>query len=89
MTPYNLKWLRKDKFGNPLPEEERVRFEPAIVWLEDRWTFVRRMAGDELSQKLFYKVCTFIWTTNDIEGYEMQRHQDALIIAVFGYEDKE
>ena len=59
VTPYNLKRLRKDKFGNPLPEEERVRFEPAIVWLEDRWIFVRRMAGDELSQVLFYKLSTF------------------------------
>ena len=67
-----------------------MRFEPALAWLEDRWTFVRRMAGDELSKKLFYKVCTFIWTTNDIEqGNDMQKYQDALITEVFGYDDKQ
>ena len=77
VTPYNSKWLKRDRFGNVTPEAQRVRFEPAIVWLEDRWTFVRRMAGDELSQKLFYKVCTFVWSTNQIEGQLMQQHQDA------------
>ena len=66
VTPYNLKWLKKNKQGNPVSEEKRVKFEPASVWLEDRWTLVRRMAGDELTQKLFYRVCAFIWTTNAI-----------------------
>ena len=89
VTPYNLEWLRKDQFGNPLPEEERVSFEPAIVWLEDRWIFVRRMAGDELSQILFYKLRTFIWRSNQIEGRLMHEHQDALISTIFGYEDEQ
>ena len=73
-----------------MSDKNRVRLEPAMAWLEDRWTFVRRMAGDELCQKLFYKVCAFVWTTNDIEqGHEMQWYQDALITEVFGYDDKQ
>ena len=89
VTPYNFKWLKKDKWGNPMPDEGRVRFEPASVWIEDRWTFVRRMAGDELTQKLFYKVRAFIWITNDIAmGGDTQKYQDALITEVFGYTDK-
>ena len=68
-----------------MPDEGRVRFEPASVWIEDRWTLVRRMAGDELTQKLFYKVCVFIWTTNDIAmGGDIQKYQDALITEVSG-----
>ena len=31
VTPYNSKWLRKDKYGDITPEAQRVRFEPAIV----------------------------------------------------------
>ena len=47
------------------------------------------MAGDELTQKLFYKVCAFIWTTNDIAmGDDIQKYQDAVITEVFGYSDK-
>ena len=89
VTPYNLKWLKKNKDGKPIPEEKRIKFEPASVWLEDRWTLVRRMAGDELTQKLFYKVCAFIWTTNDIAmGDDIQKYQDAVITEVFGYSDK-
>ena len=77
VSPYNLKWLKKNQKGEPVPEGQRVEFEPVSVWLEDRWTFVRRTAGDELTQKLFYKVCAFIWTTNDIAmGDDIQRYQD-------------
>ena len=51
--------------------------------------FVRRMAGDELCQNLFYKVCAFIWTTNDIAmGADIQQYQDAVITEIFGYTDK-
>ena len=59
VTPYNLKWLKKNQDGEPVPEGQRMKFEPASVWLEDRWTLVRRMAGGELMQKRFYKVCAF------------------------------
>ena len=89
VTPYNLKWLKKNQEGEPVPEGQRIKFEPASVWLEDRWTFVRGMAGYELTQKLFYKVCAFIWTTNDIAlGDDVKRHQDVVIKEVFGYSDK-
>ena len=51
--------------------------------------FIRRMAGDELCQKLFYKVCAFVWLANDIaKGEELQKHQDAVITEIFGYDDK-
>ena len=44
---------------------------------------------DGLAQKLFYKVCAFIWTTNDIAlGNDIKRYQDAVIEEVFGYTDK-
>ena len=47
------------------------------------------MAGDELCQKLFYKVCAYIWTTNDIAmGEDIQHYQDAVITEIFGYTDK-
>ena len=89
VTPYNLKWLKKNQDGEPIPEGQRMKFEPASVWLEDRWTFVRRMAGDELTQNLFYEVCAFIWITNDIAmGDDIQKYQDAVITEVFGYSDK-
>ena len=89
VIPYNSKWLKKDKWGYPTPDQGRVRFEPALAWVEDRWMFIRRMAGDELCQKLFYKVCAFIWTTNDITlGENFQKYQDAVITEVFGYKDK-
>ena len=72
-----------------MPEGQRIKFEPTSVWLEDRWTLVRRMARDKLTQKLFYKVCAFIWTTNDIAmGGDIKRYQDVVIKDVFGYSDK-
>ena len=47
------------------------------------------MAGDDFCQKVFYKVCTFIWCANDLRtGHILQAHQDALICHVFGYKDK-
>ena len=55
VTPYNSKRLKQNQKGEPVPEEQRVKFEPVSVWFEDRWTLVRRMAGDELTQKFFYK----------------------------------
>ena len=89
LSPYKSKWLKRDKYGYQRPDEGRVRFEPAVAWIEDRWMFIRRMAGDELCQKLFYKVRAFVWLANDItKGDDIQKHQDAVITDIFGYEDK-
>ena len=47
------------------------------------------MVGDEFAQKLFYKVCAFIWTANGVpKGKEMQRYQDAVIEEIFHWRDK-
>ena len=47
------------------------------------------MAGDDFAQKLFYKVCAFIWSANGIaKGKEMQQYQDALIEGIFHWRDK-
>ena len=47
------------------------------------------MAGDELCAVLFYKVATFIWRSNEIQGDEMREYQDALITHVLGYNYKQ
>ena len=89
VTEYNSKWLKKTKDGEPKDPNLYVPFEPSTVWTEDRWIFVRRMAGDELCQKAFYQMCIFIWCANEIEtGPQLKAYQDALIEEVFGYEDK-
>ena len=57
---------------------------PFELWMEDRWRFIRRMAGDALCQKAFYGVCTFIWLANGVQtGTEVRRYQDSLIENVF------
>ena len=71
-----------------MADERRERFEPALVWTEDRWILCRRMAGDDLCQRLFYKLATFIWRTNQIEGDLMRAHQDKLITTVFNYDNR-
>ena len=58
---YNSKWLMRTKQGELKDPKEYKPFEPLNVWTEDRWIFVRRMAGDELCQKAFYQLCTFVW----------------------------
>ena len=86
---YNLIWLKRDKNRELKKPEDRQSFEPSAVWTEDRWTFVRRMVGDEFAQKLFYKVCAFIWTANGVpQGKEMQQYQDAVIEEIFHWRDK-
>ena len=51
--------------------------------------FIRRMVGDEFCQKLFYKVCTFVWSANGVQkGKEIQSYQDALIEDIFQYRNK-
>jgi len=47
------------------------------------------MAGDELCAVLFYKMATFIWRSNEIQGMEMREYQNAFITHVFGYKDKD
>ena len=89
VIPYDTKWLKWDKHRQEVPESKRERFEPSEVWTEDRWIFVRRMAGDELCSILFYKMSTFIWRSNEIQGTEMRDYQDALITHVFAYNDKD
>ena len=79
VKPYNGKWLKYQKEGI-MSGEQREGFDPASAWLEDRWTLVRRMAGDELTQNFFYKVCAFTWRTNDIAlGDDIKIYQDAVI----------
>ena len=86
---YNLIWLVKNKQQERKHPTEFKEFEPSIVWTEDRWIFVRRMVGDEFAQKLFYKMCAFIWVANGVEkGKEIQMYQDALIEDVFGWRNK-
>ena len=89
VTPYDIKWLKWDKNREEVPESQREKFEPAEVWTEDRWIFCRRMAGDELCAVLFYKMATFIWRSNEIQGHDMREYQDALITHVFGYTYKD
>ena len=89
VIPYDIKWLKWDKKRQEVPEYKRAKFEPAEVWTEDRWTFCRRMAGDELCAVLFYKMATFIWRSNEIQGHDMREYQDALITHVFGYTYKD
>ena len=86
---YNSKWLKKTKDGLPKDRRCYEQFEPSQVWTEDRWIFVRRMAGDELCQKLFYQMCAFIWCASGIgTGSEIRAYQDALIEEVFNYNNK-
>ena len=47
------------------------------------------MAGDELCAVLFYKMATFIWRSNEIQGHDMREYQDALVTHVFGYTHKD
>ena len=89
VEPYDIKWLKWDKKREEVPEDQRQKFEPAEVWTEDRWIFVRRMAGDELCSVLFYKLATFVWRSNEIAGMDMREYQDALVTHVFGYKNKD
>ena len=86
---YNTIWLKKHKNGEMKRPDEYTTLIPSNVWIEDRWIFIRRMAGDTFCQKLFYKVCTFIWINNGIQlGAQLQAYQDALIEDVFQYKNK-
>ena len=54
------------------------------MWLEDRWTLVRRMYGDECTQKLFMRCFTWNLTNNDIKEFLLRSRQDCLVTHVFG-----
>ena len=41
------------------------------------------------AQFYFYKMATFIWRSNEIQGPEMREYQDALVTHVFGYSHKD
>ena len=88
VIPYNLKWLPKDRKGNTVDESKKARFDPALVWTEDRWIFCRRMAGDDLCQVLFYKLATFIWGANQIKGDMMKYRQNQVITTIFKYDNR-
>ena len=62
VTPYNQKWLPRDARHKLIPEDRRVSFDPATVWVEDRWLLCRRMTGYHLCQILFYHLFFLICT---------------------------
>ena len=80
---YDLKWLPKDKAGNPNPEDLRQSFDPAKVWVEDRWMICRRLTGDDICRVLFFKMSTFVWEKNNYHKPEVRELQDALLKHVF------
>ena len=82
---YNYLWL-KHQNGDPKRIGEYEPFNPGKVWTDDRWMFVRRIAGNAICRKVFHHVRTFIWFTNDFEkGKSLTKDQDALIQDVLRY----
>ena len=61
VTEYNSRWLPKTKKGWEKEPHEYDALDPVEIWQEDAWTFVRRMVGDYLGQKLFYEFLTITW----------------------------
>ena len=90
VTEYNSKWLKMTKDKAPKDNDSYVPLEPIAVWVEDRWILCRRLLGDEFCQKVFYRMCTFVWLDKGIKaGDEVRAYQDALIEEVFGYRNKQ
>ena len=86
---YSSRWLKHNKAGVLKKPDEYESLCPFDLWMEDRWRFIRRMAGDAFCQKALYGVCTFIWLANGVQiGTEVKRYQDALIENVFRYKNK-
>ena len=52
--------------------EEYESLNPIEMWMEDRWTFVRRMLGDKFTQKLFIRCIIWIYVNNDIKRYDLR-----------------
>ena len=71
---YNSRWLPKTKTGWEKEPHEYDALDPVEIWQEDAWTFVRRMVGDYLSQKLFYEFLTITWILIGVDkGNELQK----------------
>ena len=79
---YNSCYLRYDGAHEKSEQDYKV-LNPVEMWLEDRWTFVRRMYGDEFTQKLFMRCLTWNLTNNDIKDFALRSRQDAVVIHVF------
>ena len=83
---YNSIWLPKTRGGEKKSPFDFEALNPIEIWQEDAWTFIRRMYGDDLVQKLFYQFMTTTWILLDIDkGKELRTYQDALIHNVFGH----
>ena len=83
---YNSVWLPKTRSGEKKSPFAYKSLNPLEVWQEDAWIFLRRIYGDNLSQKLFYQVMTTTWILLDIDkGKELHNYQDALIDSVFNH----
>ena len=56
------------------------------MWQEPRWTFLRRMFGDEFVQRLFMRCIQWTLICNDIKGYQLYERQDAIVFHLFDQE---
>ena len=56
------------------------------MWVEHRWTFIRRFFGVDFTQKLFIMVWNWIYAQHDIRGRKYYNLQDAFVHYMFGTE---
>ena len=85
-SEYNSIWLPKTRGGDKKSVFAFKALNPIEIWQEDAWTFIRRMYGVDLVQKLFYQFMTTTWILLDIDkGKELRNYQDALLDSVFGH----
>ena len=89
VQPYDGKWLPKDINKKDISPSRRISFNPVMAWVEDRWILVRRFAGDQFCQVIFYYVSTFVWKKNDLTSKQTYNRQEALLKEVFQIEDTE
>ena len=75
--------MRKDAKGNLKDPSTVHMMNPGQIWVEDRWVFVRRMFGDELVSKIFYRVISWVWTQSDMNSYAKQQLQDNMLWEMF------
>ena len=87
VVPYNQRWIPTKRDGSYVPDHQRESFQPAAVWIEDRWLFCRRMVGDDVCQVLFYHLATFIWKQYEIYDESLNWYQTTLITKVFGIQN--
>ena len=79
---YNSCFLRYEG-AYEKPEQDLKYLDPVKMWLEDRWVFIRRMYGDEFTQKLFMRCLTWNLGCNDIKDGALKERQDAVVIFLF------